>query len=132
MHTPSYILAAALALAATSPAAAHPPLAKQAWLASRQPAVPLTARLTVQPGQTIRWQSPRLPGAVTRVSLVADGLPMAYELKPATNSCIGYAYGAGVALRLTDCVKGKRVRVLRVRAVNAGLAPAQLLLRFWA
>lgn len=82
-----------------------------------------------KPGELIRWQSPRI-GTVERVSLVVNGTEMAYQLKPNTNGCVGYAYGAGVAVRLTDCEIGKRVRYVRVRAVNAGVKPARLKLRF--
>ena len=84
---------------------------------------------TVKAGETVRWRSPQI-GAVTRVALLANGSGMVYALKPRTNACVGYAYGEGVAVRVTDCVKGKRVPYVRVRAVNAGIKPTRVTLRF--
>ena len=61
---------------------------------------------------------------------MANGWEMAYEPKPKTNNCVAFAYGQGVAVRLTDCVKGRRVGYVRIRAVNLGAKPARLTLRF--
>jgi hypothetical protein len=84
---------------------------------------------TVKAGETVRWRSPQI-GAVTRVALLANGSGMVYALKPRTNACVGYAYGEGVAVRVTDCVKGRRVPYVRVRAVNAGIKATRVTLRF--
>jgi hypothetical protein len=83
----------------------------------------------VKPGGSVTWRSGRM-GPITRISAVANGREMAYEPKPRTNNCVAYAYGQGVAVRLTDCVRGKRVRYVRVRAVNLGAKAARLALRF--
>jgi hypothetical protein len=106
-----------------APAADQKPLLRErpVWAAS------LVTRL--KPGETVTWRSHRI-GTITAVSLVANGADMAYQLKPRTNACVGYAYGEGVAVRLTDCVQGRRVPYVRVRAVNAGVQPARLRLRF--
>jgi hypothetical protein len=84
---------------------------------------------TVKPGEMVRWGSPPI-GTVQRLSLVVNGVPMVYALKGKTNACVGYAYGEGVAVRLTDCAKGRRVPYVRVRAVNAGIRPARVSLKF--
>jgi hypothetical protein len=83
----------------------------------------------VKPGETVAWRSRRI-GTVKRISAVTNGWEMAYEPKPKTNNCFAYAYGQGVAVRLTDCVRGRRVRYVRVRAVNLGAKAARLTLRF--
>jgi len=83
----------------------------------------------VKPGGSVTWRSRRI-GTVTKISAVANGWEMAYEPKPKTNNCVAYAYGQGVAVRLTDCVRGRRVRYVRVSAVNVGAKPARLTLRF--
>ena len=80
---------------------------------------------TVKAGETVHWRSPRI-GAVTRIALIANATEMAYAVKPRTNACVAYAYGEGVAIRVTDCLKGKRVPYVRVRAVNAGIKPARV------
>jgi hypothetical protein len=85
---------------------------------------------TVQPGATITWKSRRI-GAVRSLSLVANGAAMDYALAPKTNACVGYAYGDGVAVRVTDCEAGRRVPYVQIRAANAGIKPAHLRLRFW-
>ena len=61
---------------------------------------------------------------------MTNGWEMAYEPKPKTNNCVAYAYGQGVAVRLTDSVRGRRVRYVRVWAVNLGAKAARLTLRF--
>jgi hypothetical protein len=83
----------------------------------------------VKPGETVAWRSRRI-GTVTKISAVTNGWEMAYEPKPKTNNCVAFAYGQGIAVRLTDCVNGRRVRYVRVSAVNVGAKPARLTLRF--
>jgi hypothetical protein len=63
----------------------------------------------VKPGDLVRWQSPRI-GFVQRLSLVVNGREMAYKVKPNTNACVAYSYGAGVAIRPTDCEIGRQPR----------------------
>jgi hypothetical protein len=87
-----------------------------------------TLSTVVQPGETVRWRSPTI-GAVNRLRLYIGGRPAAYGVEPRTNNCVAYGYEAGVAVRLTDCVKGRRVRYVRVRAVSAALKPVAVRLR---
>ncbi len=87
-----------------------------------------TVRRTVRPGALVRWRSP-LIGRVRRLSLWIAGRGAAYAVAPRTNACVAYAYGAGVAIRLTDCSAGRRVPYVRVRAVSAALKPVRFTLR---
>lgn len=117
-----------IALAAPVAFAAQPNPEKLAYI--EHPKVwAASLATTVTPGHTVQWRSRRI-GPITKLSLIANGTELYYEIKPKTNNCVGYAYGEGVAVRLTDCAKGKRTRYVRVRAVNAGIKPAQLRLRF--
>jgi hypothetical protein len=98
-------------------------------IVTRQDAWDASLITRVKPGGSVTWRSSRI-GPVTKISAVTNGWEMAYEPKPRTNNCVAYAYGQGVAVRLTDCVRGRRVRYVRVRAVNLGAKAARLALRF--
>lgn len=89
---------------------------------------PAAARLVVEPGEVVRWRSPRI-GRVETLRVRADGNAASYSLAPRTRNCVAYIYGQGVALRLTDCSKGRRVPYVRVRAVSAALKPVVVALR---
>jgi hypothetical protein len=124
------LLIAVLVAAGGAPAQAHaaPDDAAKKIVTRRDGwAASLITRVT--PGETLAWRSRRI-GPVTKLSAVANGWEMAYEPKPKTNNCVAFAYGQGVAVRLTDCVKGRRVGYVRIRAVNLGAKPARLTLRF--
>jgi hypothetical protein len=116
----SLLLAALLAPVIATAAAADVP--KQ--LPDRSAAV----RLLVQPGETVRWRSPRV-GEVRRMYVRINGGPATYKLVPGTRNCVAYIYGAGVVVRLTDCHAGRRVPYVRVRAVSAALKPVAVRLR---
>jgi hypothetical protein len=58
-------------------------------------------RMVVQPGELVRWRSPR----------------------------VGEAYASGVAMRLTDCRKGRRVRYARFRVVNSNIRPVVVVVK---
>lgn len=92
------------------------------------PAGHAVAKLTVKPGQIVRWQSPRI-GPVNRLSLAIAGREAFYQPEPKTRNCVAYGYEAGVAIRITDCRKGVRVPYVRVRAVSAALKPVAFILR---
>jgi hypothetical protein len=117
--TPLLVVALVACLAA--PALAAPP---KATMTVRD----VTVRVTVNPGETVRWRSPTI-GIVARLSMWAGGKAMHYDPVPGTNRCAAYAYGAGIAVRLTDCTQGKRVDYVRLKATNIGLKPAAFSLR---
>lgn len=85
-------------------------------------------RLIVPPGELVRWRSPEI-GTVTALSLAAGGWEMLYGVVPKTNACVGEAYAAGVAMRLTDCRNGRRVPYVRVRMVNSNIRPVTVVIR---
>jgi hypothetical protein len=116
---------AAAALAATACVAA--PALGDVPAKVAPPAKSASVRLNVQPGQTARWKSPNL-GTVETLRLYIGGRPAAYAVESRTNSCVAYGYEAGVAVRLTDCVRGRRVPYVRVRAVSAALRPVKVAL----
>lgn len=74
----------------------------------------------VAPGELIRWTSPPI-GHVASLTLYADGRPMDYGLVPRSRACVAHAYGAGIAIRLTDCRRGKRTSRVRVRLASAAV-----------
>lgn len=93
------------------------------------------ATLAVPAGEVVRWRSKRLGrgrDVVVTPRLLANGVDMDYRLAPKTGACVAYAYGAGVALRLSSCEEGRPVDYVRARAVSAALKPVKLRLRFWA
>jgi hypothetical protein len=124
MRPSTYTASALAALAATAGVATAdiPDPAKQPTAQSA------AVRLMVQPGETARWQSPRI-GAVKRLYVRANGRSVSYNVVPRTNNCVAYIYGEGLAVRVTDCKLGRRVPYVRVRAVSASLRPSALLLR---
>ena len=81
-----------------------------------------------KPGEVVRWRSPRI-GLVNSLFVRIDGGPASYNVAPGTRSCVAYIYGAGVAVRLTDCRKGRRVAFVRLRAVSAALRPVVVVLQ---
>lgn len=92
------------------------------------PAQSVTVRLVVKPGEVVRWRSPRI-GRVDRLALTIADRGAAYATEPNTRACVAYGYEAGVAVRLTDCVRGRRVPYVRLRAVSAALKPVAVRLR---
>jgi len=87
-------------------------------------------RLTVNPGELVRWRSPRI-GRVERLSITIDGAEPYYTLTARTRACVANAYASGVAVRLTDCRRGRRVPYVRLRAVSAALKPVRVTLRLY-
>ena len=85
-------------------------------------------RLVVKPGETIRWRSSNI-GPVNRLSLTIAGRDAAYAPEPKTRNCVAYGYEAGVAVRMTDCRRGRRVPYVRLRAVSAARLPTVVVLR---
>lgn len=96
-----------------------------------EPASPVkvaTLNRVVAPGETVRWRS-RPIGAVQTLSLTVAGRDAFYAVEPRTRSCVAYGYEAGVALRMTDCTRGRRVPYVRVRATSVAARPVRLVLR---
>ncbi len=89
----------------------------------------LDVRLVAQPGEVVRWQSPRI-GSVQRLTVRVNGEPAIYRVVPRTNNCVAYIYGEGLVARMTDCVVGRRVPYVRVRVVSASVRTSTLWLRF--
>ena len=124
MQARIYTAAALAALALTAGVAA----ADSTIPGKQAPAQAATVRLDVKPGQAARWQSPRI-GEVRSMYVRIDRKPVSYNVVPGTGRCVAYLYGSGVVARVTDCVKGRRVPYVRVRAVSAALKPAMVVLR---
>ena len=124
MHARIYTaaLSAIVATLAAAPAVADNTPAKQPMVNAA------SVRLAIQPGETVRWQSPRI-GEVRSLYVRINGNAASYNVVAGTNRCVAYIYGSGVVARVTDCVKGRRVPYVRVRAVSAALKPAMVVLR---